>query len=488
MYNSIIEAVCEHAKNKPDTIAVFDANVSYTYAELFEASKKAACNIKNICGVKKGDYVVVECTQAARHMVLCMACQMLEVVFVPFEKGATVDRVESMYKETESKVLITENDYSAVDSSYAIADLMAEPDEKLYSEFTYNFPETESVAEILFSTGTTGKPKGIMISHRADVACAENVMVGSKFEDDAVELVPLYISHAHGIRTCYACFVKGCTLGVMDGVTNVGLFFKMIEEHNVTALDLSPTLGKMLVKIAKRGLIKISEQIKYIELGTAVLDDELKNDLKALFPNSRLYNFYGSTEAGRCCVYDFNKEDYTVCIGYPACHAQFMIVDENRNIIKATAENPGLVAISGDMLMSGYFKSPELSAQTVVDGVLYTSDLGYIDDDGRVYVFGRADDVINYKGIKIAPEEIEVPASEYPGIKDLGCIAMEDKLCGFVPKLFISVESEDFDKAAFIAFLKERLDVMRVPASVEIIDEIPRSSNGKLLRKKLREM
>ena len=97
------------------------------------------------------------------------------------------------------------------------------------------------------------------------------------------------------------------------------------------------------------------------------MDDELKEELKALFPNTRLYNFYGSTEAGRSCVYDFNKEDYSKCIGYPSKHAKFLITDENKNVIDSSVDNIGLIAVSGNMMMEGYFNSPELTAETVIN-------------------------------------------------------------------------------------------------------------------------
>ena len=106
--------------------------------------------------------------------------------------------------------------------------------------------------------------------------------------------------------------------------------------------------------------------------------------------------------------------------------------------------------------MDGYFRSEELTKETVVDGVLYTSDLGYIDEAGRVYVIGRKDDIINYKGIKIAPEEIENVAVRYKGIKDCACIPIEDPVCGQAPKLFVSLYPlESVNMQQFMDYLKQ---------------------------------
>lgn len=484
MYSSILEAIKQYSELKKDKLAVIDGKAEYTYSEFYTKIKEAATALSKL-GVCKGDYVVIECSQDVRYLVLDFACEMLGSVFVPVEKKAVDSRVTEIYTETKAKCIIGQTDYSAIGKWYALDTVLTE--DMPVKEDIESIPDANDVAEILYSTGTTGKPKGIVLSHRANVAVAENIMYGTEMNQETVEIIPMPLSHSHGLRTCYANLINGSCVVIIDGITNIGGFFKMIDTYHVNALDISPTLGKLLVKIAKKALEQYSTQFDYIELGTAVLDDDLKEELKALFPKTRLYNFYGSTEAGRSCAYDFNKEDYTKCIGYPSRHAKFFVTDENKNEMESSKDNLGLLAISGDMMMEGYFNSPELTKETVVDGVIYTTDLGYIDKTGKVYVFGRADDVINYKGIKISPEEIETVASAYEGVADSACVAAEDKVCGQVPKLFIQVENPDFDKREYMAYLRVNLEASRVPTKVEIIDEIPRTSNGKLQRKKLRE-
>lgn len=484
MYSSILDAIKQHSKNI-DKPAVIDENGSYTYADFYKKIKEAATALSQI-DICKGDYVVVECSQDARFLELDFACNMVGAVFVPVEKKAMESRVAEIFTETKATCIIGQTDYSSIGKWYAL-DTVITDQMSVKEDVDDCMPDENQVAEILYSTGTTGKPKGIVLSHRANVAVAENIKYGTEMNESTVEIVPLPLSHSHGLRTCYANFINGSCVAIVDGITNLGGFFKMVENYKVNALDISPTLGKLLVKIAKKALQQYSNQFEYIELGTAVLDDELKSDLKTLFPHTRLYNFYGSTEAGRSCVYDFNKEDYSKCIGYPSKHAKFLITDEDKNVIESSIDNIGLVAVSGNMMMEGYFNSPELTEQTVINGVIYTSDLGYIDECGRVYVFGRADDVINYKGIKISPEEIETVANTYMGVVDCACVPLSDAVCGQVPELFIQVDKPDFDKKGYIAYLKDNLEASRVPAKIEIIDKIPRTSNGKLQRKKLRE-
>ena len=493
MYSSITAAILENSRRFPEKIAVADKDRQYTYEEL----KRAACRMARwleTAGVEPGDSVLAECTQDADYLVLDLACGFAGAVFVPLEKKATEERVSRVYAATGARCIIGRTDYSRGGKFYDLSAVLEESlafadDGAEYCEGTEGqAPGERRAAEILFTTGTTGQPKGIVISDRANVAIAENISAGVRMTPDTVELVPLPLSHSHGLRTCYANLFSGATVVLADGVMNVGLFFRLMDTYGVNALDLSPTIAQLLLKIARKGLEQHAGGIEYMEIGTAFLEDSTKQQLKALFPNARLYNFYGSTEAGRSCVLDFNAFDDTGCIGYPSKNASFLIVDERRQEMESSKKNPGLIAVSGSMMMNGYFGSEELTRETLVNGVLYTSDLGYIDQEGRVYVLGRKDDVINYKGIKIAPEEIEETAAKYAGVADCCCVPMADPVCGQVPKLFLSADApEKFDNKDFMDYLRRNLEPGRIPAEVEIIDKIPRSANGKLQRKRLRE-
>ena len=147
-----------------------------------------------------------------------------------------------------------------------------------------------------------------------------------------------------------------------------------------------------------------------------------------------------------------------------------------------------MLACSGGMNMDGYWGEPDLTKETLRDGYVITADLSYMDPEGYVYVLGRKDDVINYKGIKISPDEIEEVVSACDLIADCACVPMEDELAGQVPKLFVSLRPEladDYSEEKLYAFLKDRIDDNRMPRKIEVIDVIPRTYNGKLLRSKL---
>ncbi len=480
-YKSIVDAVGRYAGLWPDKTAIADQYGAYSYGQLYSQALTLAASL---CaqGVGRGSTVVVECTQDCRFILLDMACELAGGVFVPFEAGAQSDKIREICEATEAEIVISDRK-DLPDGSWLCLPTLSEPPEGY--EFIPCEVNGEEVAEILFSTGTTGKPKGIVLSHRANVAVAENILYGAHMTKDTVELVPLPLSHSHGLRTCYAHLVNGSTVVIAKGVLNTGVIFDLMDVYGVTAFDFAPTMARLLLQIGRQGLEQRKSQIEYIELGTAALDEDTKGQLKELFEGAHIYNFYGSTEAGRCCVLDVSRENLAGCVGYPARHAAIMVTDENRQVIDSSRDTPGLLAVKGRMMMEGYLNSPELTAETLSDGILYTSDIGYIDEKGRIYVLGRANDVINFNGIKIAPDEIESVARTYEGVKDCACVGVADKICGQRPKLYVELSIDTIDMKQFKEFMKQNLGPARTPL-VEVIDELPRSLNGKILRSELR--
>ena len=481
-YKSIADAVAKHAADRPDKLAIADGTGAYSYKELYDQSIRAAAALQGR-GIGRGDVVVVECTQDRVFLQLDLACELAGAVFVPVEEDVQAARLLEICEAARAAIVIA-------DRQDVPACPRIEPRELTEGvggrSLTPTAAEGEAAAEILFSTGTTGKPKGVVLSNRANVAVAENIIYGTEMSEDAVELIPLPLSHSHGLRTCYAHLVNGSTAVIARGVGNLGAYFELLGKYGVNALDLAPTMAKVLLQIGRQGLHEYRAQIEYIELGTAVLDEDVKTELKKCFQGARIYNFYGSTEAGRSCILNINREDFVNCVGYPSRHASFVITDAKRQVIDSSEEHMGLLAVRGEMMMDGYLNSPELTKETMEGDLLYTSDMGYIDGDGRVYVVGRADDIINYNGIKIAPAEIERVAGNYAGIKDCVCVGVEDRVCGHIPKLYVELSAEAIDMRQFKDYLRQNLEASRIPAAVEVLDEIPRSPNGKVLRGELK--
>ncbi len=488
MAESIVEIVAEHAEHMPEKLCIADLAGAYTYADVWRQVRQVSQELaaKEIC---KGDCVMVECTQNAAFLICGLARELAGAIFVPVEHRASEERVRNIFQDTEAKLFVYSTEYDMPVSSVTAEKLLAESAENFADSLpaAFDFPKAEDTAELLYTTGTTGASKGIELTNRNNIALAENVSYGTEMKKDNVELIPLPLSHSHGLRCCYANMLNGSAVVLIEGVMWVNQVFDLIHKYHVTALDVSPSAILFLEQLAKGKLSEISPQIDYIQVGTEALQEHVKEMLISYFPSARLYNFYGSTESGRTCALDFNRDRKKPgCIGRPTRNAIFMVTDENRKPIESSEDNMGLLATAGAMNMKGYWHQPELTEQIMQGGYVFTNDLGYIDEEGFVYTLGRKDDVINYKGIKISPSEIEDSARKYDKIVDCACVPKEDRLSGQVPKLFVVVQDkEDFRQKEMFEFLKKYIDGNKMPKEIEVIDEIPRTYNGKIHRVKL---
>lgn len=487
MNHSIVEHIAVHAEHQPDRLALADSKQSVTYDQLWKRIYGLSRQLSSM-GIGSGTCVVVECNQSVDYMTCEFAIQLLGGIFVPLEKNSAPDRVAEIMKSVDARLLMGRRPADRDIAFFSIDEAGCFPwEEDTPPLEDLTFPESDDTSEILFSTGTTGKSKGIELTHGNDIALAENVICGVEMKPGNVELVPMPLSHSHGLRRTYGNLVNGSSAVFIDGVTLLKKVFDLMDRYGVTAMDLSPSMLSIMFKLSKDRLGDYAQQLDYIQLGSAPLPEEDKLHLSRLLPHTRLYNFYGSTEAGCSCLLDFNSmAGKPGCIGKPAKNAHFIVVDEKRREIQSSKNNPGFLASAGSINMKSYWKEPELTAQTMENGYIYTKDLGYIDEDGLIFMLGRKDDVINYGGIKISPEEIESIVIKHPDIADCACVPMKDPLTGQAPRLFLSIkENAVYDPKEMKNFLSKNLDANKQPKRVEVIEAIPRTYNGKIQRNKL---
>lgn len=487
MFQSIVEAVFHYASVQPKKLCLVDDKGQVTYQEYAEKIKKYAdCFVKQ--GIQAKDAVVMEACQTIDFLAMELALQAIGAVFVPVENRCAAEKIRSFAERADAKAVITckEAEYDTL-LSYTY-DQLSELYEKAQGYEPEKMPELGDISEILFSTGTTGKEKGIVIVHANNIALAENVMYGVEMEKDNVEMIPSPMNHSHGLRRYYANMYNGCTVVLLGSVMNMKRFIYNLDNYGVNSMDLVPTALSVVLKLSKNKLAEYQDRLRYIQFGAAPMMEADQKKICELLPNTRLYNFYGSTESGCICIYNFNrKDDKKHCIGKPAYNAKIVIVDDDRNPIESSAENTGLLSSFGPMNMPGYWKDEEETGKVLADGIVYSNDVAYFDEDGDIILLGRKGDVINVGGNKVSPEEIENAAKKLKEVADCGVIPVKDDFRGNVPKLFVQVkEGCAYDPVAIKNFLAENLEAYKVPAYIEQIDLIPRSYNGKLLRKELK--
>ncbi len=489
MFNSVVQAVFSHAETKKDKICLADEKGSVTYSEYKDLILNIAAELQFL-GIKRDDKVVIEASQTIDFLATALAVQLIGGIFVPVERSCAWDKTLRIAETAEAVLAVSLKEQESGDIKHLSMASLAENAKEKAQTVSYEFSDRDTVCELLFSTGTTGKEKGIAITNGNNIALAENVMFGVEMEEDNVEMIPSPLNHSHGLRRYYANMVKGATVVLATGVMNVMGFFGLMDKYGVNSMDLVPTALTVLLKLSRGKFADYKDVMRYIQFGSAPLSDGDKETIRTLLPDTHLYNFYGSTESGCICIYDFNDgKDKPKCIGKPTYNAKIVIVDEDRKEIDATESNTGLLASFGGMNMKGYWKDDEETAAVMFEGGIYSNDEAYFDEDGDIILLGRKGDVINVAGNKVSPDEIEDVVKKMQGVEDCGCIGISDPLKGNTPKLFVQMKKGcAFDSTVIRAYIAGELEPYKVPSVIEEIELIPRSFNGKLLRRALRNI
>ena len=340
------------------------------------------------------------------------------------------------------------------------------------------FIAPEEVADILFTTGTTGKSKGVMISHRTIIADAENLIDSMEFSHDLLFVINGPLNHIGSLSKVYPTVMMGATLCILENLKDLEAFFSAFDYPcSRVATFLVPASIRIILQLAKNKLSTYADKIDFIETGAAPMAHSDMLELCRLLPKTRLYNTFASTETGIVATYNYNDGECLVgCLGRPMKHSRILITDEGR------------VACQGPTLMTGYADEEELTAQVMHDNTVFTADNGRIDDLGRLHLMGRNDDVINVGGFKVAPTEVEDVAMAFPGVNDCICVSDVSPVLGTRLKLlYMGNEDVEFSKKDLAKFIASKLEVYKVPQAYEQVNEIHRTFNGKLDRKFYRQ-
>lgn len=347
-------------------------------------------------------------------------------------------------------------------------------------------PIPQGVADILFTTGTTGKSKGVMISHSTILANAENLIDAQGFHHDLTFIICGPLNHIGSLSKVYPIIMVGGTLHILEGMKDMNAFFEAMDvaERGMVATFLVPANIRMLLSFASERLSNYADKIEFIETGAAPISQSDMEKLCELLPKSRLFNTYASTETGIIATYDYNHGECVAgCLGTPMRHSHFFIAHEDGQK-EPSPHSMGKVACTGKTLMSGYYGDEALTKSVLRDGALYTSDLGEIDADGRLHLKGRDGDTINVGGYKVNPTEVEDVALALASVRDCVCISVNHRVLGTVLKLLVVLQDGfQLDKRQLALALREKLAAYKVPMQYEQVESIRRTFNGKIDRK-----
>lgn len=474
-HSLLLQALVRHVEERPDKIAIVAGAQEVTYAELLRNAERGATYIGSL-GITTGDRIVLSAHKDIRFVYLYLGAQMLGVVNVIVDAASNEERLQYIEDATQPKccfgyqstcfpsVLFDDIDFTTICGNAPSVEL--KPDD---------------TAEILFTTGTTGNPKGVCLSYANICGAAQNINDYIRNTVDDVEILGLPICHSFGLGRLRCNLLTGATIILLGNFANVRQFFKAIEQYHATGFGVVPAAWAYIRKISGRRMEKYAQQIRYIEIGSAAMPMETKRELLEMFPYTRICMHYGLTEASRNCFVEFHDQAHLDSIGQPVCDkVDVRIFDANGSLVDDG--QTGELCVKGNMVMKCYLR--EEDTRLAFFGEYFrTGDTGYKSADGYLYLLGREKELINVGGKKVSPMEVEDVICSL-GVGDCVCVPIKDPqgIMGEVVKCYVLRGSTQLCFEQITEALKERLEPYKRPVCFEWIDEIPMTASGKKQR------
>ncbi len=349
----------------------------------------------------------------------------------------------------------------------------------------------DDLAAIIYTSGSTGAPKGVMLTHRNMNAAKDSICTYLQMQSSDVVLCALPLAFDYGLYQLVLSVHHQATLVLERSFHMPWQFCKLIEQERVTILPVIPTMLSVLDRLNNGRLGNLST-VRTITSTAATLSVNHIEIARRLFVNAEVFSMYGLTECKRCTFVPPSELDRKRgSVGIPIPHTEMWAVDPGGN--RVDDFEIGELIVRGATVMTGYWGRPVETAAVLRPGptpgelVLLTGDLGYLDDEGYVYLTGRIDDVVKVRGHKVAPAEIESVAQSIDGVADAAVLVESDELLGHSLRLVIVPTAAAAPNIVQLislcrSELTGRLESYKVPATIESRPSLPRTSHGKLRR------
>ena len=482
----------DSARRFPDKTALVAGPERLTYVELARRAQALAATLARH-GVTRGERVVIFLHNSTDAVVCVFGTLLAGAIFSVVNPGTKADKLAYILNHCTAKALITEPRLANIataarERAPAVAAMLTTPLD--YREGGSLAPAgiDLDLAMIVYTSGSTGFPKGVTMTHANIVAAATSITTYLESRADDVVLSVLPLAFDYGLYQALMCAKVGATLVLEKSFTYPAVALEKLRAERVTGFPLVPTLAAMLLQM-KHLRPDMFPDLRYITNTAAALPKAHIARLRELFPTARLFSMYGLTECKRCTYLPPEQLDLrpqSVGIAIPGTEAY--VVDEHGERVA-----PGVVGelvIRGAHVMKGYWADEAATDRVLKPGpypwekVLYTGDLFRTDAEGYLYFVGRKDDIIKTRGEKVSPKEVENVLYELAGIREACVIGVPDPILGQAIKAIVAAE-DGITERDVIRHCAARLEEFMVPASVEFRSQLPKSENGKIARKEL---
>ena len=476
----------------PTKTAVIDGLESISYAELHRRCRLLAGALQEL-GLEKGDRVAILANNGQRYIETYMGVPAAGLVVVPLNTRHAVTELKYALEDSQTKVLLSDRDpgelADCVDHVIMIPDAYDTMlNAALEIELGINLQESD-LAGLFYTGGTTGKSKGVMLSHRNLIANTFHWLVSVPKREDDIMLVMAPLFHAAGSGGVIAnIWTLGTqvTLAVFDPKTALDL----IEQHGITDSLGVPT---MLAAIAEEQLIRPRkiDTLKTLAHGGSPIATEVLRRSHSAFPGAELVEVYGATELSPLCTVLNNEQNLinsplARSCGRPTVGNEIDILDPSGHTL--LPGEIGEVVVRGANVMQGYWNKPEQTAAVLKDGAYWTGDLGYMDDQGYLFLVDRSKDMIVTGGENVYCTEVEEVLYQHPAVLEAAVFGVPDDKWGeAVWAVIVPREGNETESAQIIEFCRERIAGYKVPKGIDVqLDPLPKSGPGKVLKRELR--
>ncbi|XP_030838549.1 4-coumarate--CoA ligase 1-like isoform X1 [Strongylocentrotus purpuratus] len=504
---SAMDFIYEKFEQYGDSTAVADAasGRSYTFAQVRAYSRRIASALSRQ-GIKKGDVIGIVSPNLPEYVL--MLCGVVEM-------GGIVSGVNPLYTEDEllhqmqtvdarlivtvppfaEKCLNTMKRFARVQDVYVFGEaegckpfksLLADdgsacPDVKVSLEDTFALP---------FSSGTTGLPKGVIITNKTLVTNLRQLeshpdLTDTHPGDTVLALLPYF--HCYGLIIIMLHGLRAGARQVTMSRFEPEVFLKTIQDYKVNLLYLVPPIILFLAKHPVVDKFDLSS-VSLIFSGAASLGGELSASVKTRLGIKIIKQAYGLTESGPVLTLSPSSKDVPSSVGKLVPNTEAKVVDTVSGELLGEGQD-GELLFRGPQIMPGYLNNPEATARTLdADGFLHTGDIGHYDQDGFFYIVDRLKELIKYKGYQVAPAELEALLFTHPSIMDAAVIGVPNEEAGELPKAFIVPNNEELTADQVAEFVADNVaPYKKLRGGVEFVKSIPKSASGKILRRVLRE-
>ena len=495
------------ALRRPDAEAVVDGRQRLTYAELDRRALRVALGFARL-GVAPGDRVLLALKNRLEHVVAYWALQKLGAVAVPVNFRLAANELRYLLDDSGAKAAVYEDSTAATmldatggtsirrvfvgDTGPAGTSAFAELEREAAGVRALEPPSEDDLSLILYTSGTTGRPKGVPRTHKNHYAgaMAHVIQCGYEWGERTLGVMPLY--HTMGIHALTSmAAINGCFVCQPDWSSAGAL--ELIASERLTALYLIPTLFWELTHVPELARADVSSVRKLAYAGAPMLAPLTEACAKAFSPDV-FVNHYGSTEIYTFSIYP-DVRAKPGCAGRPGIHSTLRVVAasaerrvEPDEIAAPCVKGEIIASLESDEAFAGYWKRPDADAKALREGWYFTGDMGWIDADGDLWVAGRVDDMIISGGENIHPVEVEDVLARHADVKDVAVIGEPDEKWGervvafVVPGGALTAETLDHHCRA-----SGDLASFKRPRRFVFVAEIPKTASGKILRRLLRD-